>query len=305
VHLKSLVGSFGFLLLSATSVFAADIDEAQNVGGTYGNLHVGAFAFLNETDDTTTRVPGLNIGGKIAVDQSDSPWGWQLDGDISYLDFDWVKPSIEDVEGHINVVDTAAHLTYRPNTSTKLGLFAGYGSITLEGEDTTTTESASLTIGAATLGVEALTDIGENTWVQARAGLIDPVYIKASYFDGITRDSVSKTDIFGKNIGGMANASLHHRFSDSTSGRVEAAYTRIGIDSESDINMISIGLTGNYTFDQMPLTLAATGGYSALVFDDLDSDGIFVRTSAIWSFGGPSSGSTGKLFRSGALGFAN
>jgi hypothetical protein len=27
---------------------------------------------------------------------ADSPWGWQVDGDLSYVDFDWISANVDD-----------------------------------------------------------------------------------------------------------------------------------------------------------------------------------------------------------------
>ncbi len=303
---KSVVGVVAASLMMCTStVFAADLDGEAAAGGVYGNLHIGAFGLLNDTDGEATRIPGINGGGKLAVDYSDSPWGWQVDGDVSHVELGWVEPSIDNVDGSISVIDTAAHMTYRTDSSTKLGLFAGYGSITFQAEDTTSVEEVDLTIGTATLGVEALTEVDDATWLQGRVGIIDPVYINATINDGVTVETFKKTDILGKNMGGMAGASIHHRFNQNISGRAEVAYSHIGVSTDASIDILNLGITGNYTFDQTPLTLAVSGGYTAMAFDDTSSDGVSLRTSATWSFGGPSSGATGKLFRSGALGFGN
>jgi hypothetical protein len=306
----------GLLLASTSHVFAADPNSPETrvaEGGIYGNLHAGTFGNFDSSGDEDITIPAINVGGKVAHDRSETPWGWQFDSDLTYVDFDWVHPSINDVDGHLAVVDTAAHLTYRPNGSSKLGLFAGYGSITFGVKDTTGAgfdlfddvglTKASLTLGTGAIGFEGMTAISDSTWIQGRLGLIDPLYVSVRASDGVTTSSISETDFLGNNLGGMVSASMIHSFNNNFSGRAEATYAKFGITGDSDIDMLNLALTANYTFDQSPFTVAVSGGYNKMSIDDVSSDGFSLGTKLIWSFGGPTFGSTGKTFRSGALGF--
>lgn len=307
------------LMLGQVAAQAADMDPPIDIaaddvaaGGVYGNVHASAFGSFSGVGNNSAKIPGFTIGGKIAGDSNYSPWGWQVDGDYSYSDFNWISPSIDDVNGHISASDSAAHLTYRPNGTSKLGLYAGYGTINLTVEDTsggtfdlfddTGLTEASVTLGMAGIGIEGLTELNDSTWVQGRLGLVDPIYLSATINDGTTKSSDSATDILGENIGATVGASLHHRLTDNINLRAEGSYVLFGAASDAKINILSVAAGANYNFGALPLSLGVTGGYSFMDVDGSSSDGFSASTKLTYSFGGPSVGSTGKLFRSGAIG---
>jgi hypothetical protein len=301
-------------VLAGNVALATDLDAAPDVaaGGYYGNVHGGVFGGFSDIDGDSIRIPGITLGAKIAHDFENSPWGWQVDGDYSYVDAAWVSPSIDDVDGHLSTTDSAAHLTYRPTTTTKFGLYGGYGTITLGVEDSsggtfdlfddTGLTEASVTLGIAGVGVEGLMEFNDSSWVQGRAGLVDMVYLSATVSDGVTTTSGSDTDFLGDDIGAAASASIHHRFGYNIVARAEASYMALSVASDADINLLGLAVGANYVFDSMPLSLGVTGSYNRLSVDGASGDGYAASTKLTYSFGGPSSGSTGKLFRSGAVG---
>jgi hypothetical protein len=288
-----------FLIVSSVSAFASDVEQPYE--GFYGNVHGGLLVNFDSVDGERVTVPNLNLGAKLARDYSDSQWGWQADGDFAFIDSHWVRPKINGVKGNLSVIDTATHLTYRPNSTSKLGLYAGYGLINLNLKDAP--DELELNMGVGGLGVEALTELGENTWVQGRVGLLDPFHASLMVTDGVTTEKESGTDILGDLLGGTVNGSLHQRFGDNVTARVEAGYTVLGVSGSSDISVMSLAVAGNYTFDQTPLSLGVEAGYLALSTDGETADAFNVGTTLTYSFGAASSGSTGKLFRSGILGF--
>jgi hypothetical protein len=59
----------------------------------------------------------------------------------------------------------------------------------------------------------------------------------------------------------------------------------------------------DYIFDGMPLSLGLQGGYESINYNGTVTNQITTSTKLTYSFGGPSKGAEGKLFRSGLLGF--
>ena len=303
------------IIVCGSAAWGADQDDVPDAatGGYYGNVHGGIFGSFSDTEGQDIRLPGLTMGGKIGFDSGESPWGWQVDTDYSYVDFDWIRPSITDVNGHISTTDSAAHLTYRSNANSKLGLFAGYGTITLGVEDTsggtfdlfdeTGLTEASMTLGVTGFGVEGLTELGEDTWVQGKLGMIDLMYLSIEGSNGVSSVKVSDTDFLGDDVGLAASASLHHWLTDNIVGRAEASYAVLGLASDTDMSTMGVAVGANYIFDGMPLSIGVSGGYTRIDVDGASADGFNGSTKLTYSFGGRASGSTGKLFRSGAIGF--
>jgi hypothetical protein len=266
----------GVLMTAASHGVAADMDEAAPIsGGLFGNFHVGASTYFDSIDGDDVWVPAVNIGGKVGYESEVSPWGWQADIDYSHSEFDWVKPSVG-IDGHINSVDTAGHLTYRTSDASKIGIYAGYATIGLQEDGV-----GNALIGSMGIGVEGLTTI---------------IYVRAS---GVG----SATDVLGDVVGGTIGGSVHHAFTQNISAKLAANYTYIGSSDDVDSHVVSVGAVGRYTFSSMPLSLSTSVGYSNIDVEGLSIGGFTAGNSITYSFGGPSSGSTGKLFNSGVLGF--
>jgi hypothetical protein len=298
--------------------FAADYEtqgEPIMVGGYYGNLQAGGFVGIDSAGSKSVQIPGVQLSGKFAYDKTESPWGWQADGNWSYVELGWIKPSIDEVDGHFAAADSALHLTYRPTTTSKLGLFAGYSNLSFGVEDSSGGTfdlfddvglvSAEINLGSGAVGVEALQSFSDQTWIQGRVAFVDPMNVKLTASDGVTTDSESGSDLFGDIIGGMAGASLHHAFTQNISARAEATYLGLHARDAGNLAVVNVALTGNYTFENMPLSLGVSGGYASLIADGESTDSFTASTKLTWSFGGPSQGSSGKLFRGGSLGFGN
>jgi hypothetical protein len=278
------------LLATAAPVAAADMDDAAMQGGWFGNVHVGEQSYFDRVNNEDIWLPSVNIGGKLAYESDESPWGVQGDIDLDYADFSWLRPKASAGAGGILSVDSASHLTYRTSEYSKIGVYGGSSLIAIDdGADT-------LELHSASLGVEGLTTINEQTWIQGRVGLLDPYLFELDGAD-------SELDIFDEIWGGNIGGSIHHAFSSNISARAMANFAYLGIERGDDAQIYSVGAAGNYTFDTMPLSIGMSVGYSALYVDNVKTGGVTLGSSLTYSFGGPSQGSTGKLFSSGLLGF--
>jgi hypothetical protein len=277
------------LLATTAPVAAADMDDTGTSGGYFGNWHVGASTYIDNIEDNDIWVPSLNVGGKLAYESGESNWGWQVDADLDYSNFNWVSPNIS-ATGYIMNWDNAAHMTYRTSDTGKVGFYGALANTEIK------VDGDRLNVTSLGLGVEGLTTISDTTWIQGRVGLYDPMYVSLT-------GAGSETDFFGDLIGATVGGSVHHAFTSNVSGRLMANYTYLGVSDAADVHAISLGAAVNYTFDSMPLSVGVNAGYTEAAVSDFSDGGLTVGSSLTYSFGGPSQGSTGKLFSSGITGF--
>ena len=303
------LGVFTASMLLSNISFAADVIEQSELlgGGFYGSIYVGADIGIDRDNGKTITTPGILFGGKLANDNADTPWGWQLDSESKYSDISWARPRPVDLDGYVFGNGATAHLTYRPDLNSKLGIYAGYGATHFGIESTNgtflagpITEVTSLDVLAA-IGLEGFTQLGEATWIQGRVGIIDPLYSAASAGDGTTTVDVSDTDILGKNVGGMVAVSLSHDFSDAIAVHGDASLAALHLFG-GDVSSTLILVAGaDYKFDAAPVKLGIADGY---VYNATggDGNGFFnVSTRLTYSFGAPSASSTGRLFGGSAF----
>jgi hypothetical protein len=294
----------GLTVLLTTSALATDLDEASEAGGYYGNLH----ASLDIEGATTTPavfIPYLNFGGKVAYDSGPGTFGSQFDADLNYTDLSWISPTITSESVAIAMVDTAAHLTYTVNENNKVGFFGGVSTLTLSTASATGTNSGSLTAGLIGVGIEDIAALSDETSIQVRAAILDPAYISGTFDDGTGPQSATvflNTGVLGYSVMG----GLSHHITNNISARADLSYASFsgGILS-SNIAVYNGALTGQYTFDTMPMSLGVTAGYGGVGLGSVSANDFSLGAKATYSFGGPSSGVTGKLFRSGLFSLLN
>lgn len=307
--LKFGLGVFTASMLLSTVSFAADTIEQPEIlgGGFYGSIYVGADTGIDTDNGKTITTPGILFGGSLANDSADTPLGWQLDSESKYSDISWARPRLNDIEGYVFGNGATAHLTYRPDANSKLGIYAGYGATHIGVESTNgtflagpITEVTSLDVLAA-IGLEGFTQLGEATWIQGRVGLIDPLYSAASAGDGTTTGHASDTDVLGKNVGGMIAVSLSHDFSDAIAVRGDASLAALHLFG-GDVSSTLILVAGaDYKFASAPIKLGIASGYIYNASGG-DGNGFFnLSTRLTYSFGAPSAGSTGRLFSGSAF----
>ncbi|MDP8996999.1 MAG: hypothetical protein M3O03_08370 [Pseudomonadota bacterium] len=76
----------------------------------------------------------------------------------------------------------------------------------------------------------------------------------------------------------------------------------LGSTSSTELAWGAIGGV-DYIFDGMPLSLGLQAGYESIDYNGTTTNAVTTSTKLTYSFGGPSSGARGKLFRSGLLNF--
>jgi opacity protein-like surface antigen len=280
-------------ILSSAAAFSADQDMMQAAGGYYGNVHAAVAADVALTSPVIF-VPYLNLGGKVAYDGGPGSFGTQFDMDLDYTNLSWISPSITTSSVNLTTIDSAAHLTYIVTDNNKIGAFVGASSLTLSAS------GSSLTAGLLGFGVEDVVAINDETSFQVRAALLGPAFISGTYDDGTGPQSASAlldTGVLGYSVMG----GVSHKLTSNISARLDASYVKFG----SDLGLYNGAITGQYTFDTMPMTFGVTAGYGAAGFAGLWSDNVSLSAKATYSFGAPSSGVTGKLFRSGLFSLLN
>jgi hypothetical protein len=301
---------FKSALLVGLSVFttpyalAGDESAEPGAGGYFGNLHASLDVDATNTTPTVF-VPYLGVGGKIAYDSGVGDIGYQLDIDLKYTDLSWVSPSYIATPTGFMTVDTAAHLTYIMSGNNKAGAFAGLSTITLSTGSVTGPNSASVTAGLVGAGVEDILAISDDTSMQVRAAILTPGFISGTYDSGSGPQTVSaalNTGIIGYSVMG----GLSHHFSPNISGRADASYVNFGGGiMTNNLTLYNGSITGQYTFDQTPMSLGLTAGYGGGSYAGSSINDFSLAAKASYSFGGPSSGVIGKLFQSGLFSLLN
>jgi hypothetical protein len=312
--------SFSAALLLSVVVFPAtaawaDDGEPESTGSFYGNLH-GSFGVDENLTNSVVYVPYLNMGGKFAYDDVAGSFGAQFDLDYKYADFAFISPKLSGVKGNQSEIDTAAHLTYLQDDDKKIGFFGGYSSrasnyysvagVTPNYFSVTGLQRSEITYGVAGLGAEGLFAVGADTSMQVRAAILMPAYLNGVLDTGA--GPVTQTGIgpdFSK-LGYMVAAGASHQIGSNISARLDASYANFSVkDLGTNVSELNTSVSAQYSLESLPLSLGMTWGYVHETVQGAGSDGIYSTAKMTYSFGGPSQGAHGKLFRSGLLGWAN
>jgi hypothetical protein len=294
--------AFTSCLFAPVTSHAADTVVAA--GGIFGTISTGNDLSISDGDT----FPSVFIVGKLGYDAVDSPWGWQGDASVDYSQLDWVRPKVTDQKGNATDIGGGLHLTYRPDSTSKVGVFLGYsndslhskakngGTFTFYGLPGTVEGESTRRTGA--VGVEGMQFLDENTWLQGRVALIDPLYASIEATDGVTTVKSTKHDVLGDILGGNAGLSLHHDFNANFYGHVFADVQHIENKSGSNSTGLSFGAGTKYTFDEVPISLFSSAGISSVRSGGETETGYGLSSGVIWRFGEPESGSNARLFRS-------
>jgi hypothetical protein len=295
---------FGLCILPISFAIAQDASNVPVAGRYYGNLHaaldVGA---INSTPEIY--VPYIALGGKVAYDTGPGSFGYQLDTDANYTDLSWISPTITSTSVGLATGEAAAHLTYITGDNNKIGIFVGTSTITLSSGLTSGSNSISITAGLVGIGLEDIVAVSDDTSIQVRAAVMEPGFGSLTFDTGSGSQTFSgslNTGIVGYSIMG----GVSHRFDQNLSGRADISYASFsGNVLPSSLSFYHGSLTGQYTFDESPISLGMTAGYGGGNFGGATISDFSLGAKATYSFGGPSSGVTGKLFHSGLFSLLN
>lgn len=295
---------FGLCTLPVACAMAGELSNLPVAGGYYGNLHaaldVGA---INSTPEAY--VPYIALGGKIAYDNGPGSFGYQLDTDANYTDLSWISPSITTTSVGLATGDAAAHLTYITSDNNKIGIFGGASTIALSSGLTSGSNSLSITAGLVGAGLEDIIAVSDDTSIQVRAAIMEPGFVSLTFDTGSGPQTYSgslNTGIVGYSLMG----GVSHHFDQNFSGRAEISYASFGGSVlPSSFSFYHGSFTGQYTFDESPISLGMTAGYGGGNFGGATMSDFSLGAKATYSFGGPSSGVTGKLFHSGLFSLLN
>ena len=133
---------------------------------------------------------------------------------------------------------------------------------------------------AVSLGAEAMTTLSDDTWAQAQFAIIDS----------------TQSSLIAYGVGG----SLHQRLSNNFHLRGDVAY--------NNFPTLGLSLYGGeaalqYTFDTFPASIGVSGGYNyGAAASGARLGEYLISVKLQHSFGGPSEGIRGKLFRTNVLG---
>lgn len=274
----------------------------------YGNFHV---ASGSDADPSFTAVVGMvNVGGKFAYEGGVGQLGYQADADFWDNDLALSYPANTAFTGNSGEVDAALHLTYQLDDSKKFGLFASYSNFSNTLSETNGVllpggfQSIGSNMGITGLGVESLWAFGSGTTVQLRSAGVTRVFNSATTDTGTGPTTTGGFQFNLADYGAVVALGANQHIGDNWSlhGDLGVMNMILGSTSSTELAWGAVGGV-DYTFDSMPLSLGLQGGYESIDYNGTTTNAITTSTKLTYSFGGPSSGARGKLFRSGLLNF--
>lgn len=163
---------------------------------------------------------------------------------------------------NLSYAQATGHITKAISDETKIGAFAAIDKSS-----------------RAAVGFEVLTTLSDRTWAQTQTALLD----------------ATQTGTLAIGVG----ASIHHRLGDNWNLRGDLNY----------VNFSSLGVSSyggdaalQYTLETIPVSLGVSAGYNYVTAAGLGVGEYLASAKVQYSFGGPSDGVRGKLFRTNALG---
>ena len=276
--------------------------------GWYGNVHATTGS---DTNPSFTALVGMaNVGGKVAYEGGVNHFGFQADADIWDSDLAWSSPSNAALSGNSGEFDGALHLTYQLDDSKKLGLFVSVSDFNNKLSETNGTllpggfQSIGSNMGVTGLGVEGLWAFGSGTTVQLRAAGVSRIYNSASTDTGTGPTTTGGFQFNLADYGEVVALGANQHLGDNWSLHGDLGVMNMTLGSTSSTELAWGAVGGfDYTFNGMPLSLGLQGGYESINYSGTTTNQITTSAKATYSFGGPSKGAQGKLFRSGLLNF--
>jgi hypothetical protein len=295
----------------ARGAFAQDAEQQPDEAIVYGNLHLGTYDDIFVDTNPLTQQVGLEAGGKIAIAPLESPFGFQFDAEGNGTSSNLQAGGSVNTGTQTDLL-AVAHGTYALSDQVKFGAFGGFEEIN---RDITSPAGSLPPIPLASgpvrlqsdftygsVGVEGLYAFTPENWMQARAGFIKPMTGKATVT--LTNTGLSSTangdysQYTGFEIGLGARFGLAPNFS----LRTDANFISIQKPTGGYTNDLNTLVTGQYAFNNSPLSLYAQVGYER-AYDNLSATDILRSRGGItWSFGGPTESTKSKLFRSAGFG---
>lgn len=276
--------------------------------GWYGNVHLSSGS---DTNPSFTALVGMvNVGGKVAYEGGVGQLGYQADADIWYSNLALSYPSTTAFTGNSGEVDAAAHLTYQLDDSKKLGLFVSVSDFNNKLRETNGVllpggfQSIGSNMGITGLGVESLWTFGSGTTVQVRAAGVSRIYNSTTTDTGAGPTTTGGFQFNLADYGAVVALGANQHLGDNWSLHGDLGLMNMTLGSTSSTEMAWGAVGGfDYTFDGMPLSLGLQGGYESINYNGAVTNQITTSGKLTYSFGGPSKGAQGKLFRSGLLNF--
>jgi hypothetical protein len=296
-------------LLPATVAWAEDI-QPNNDATFYGNLHLGVYDDLYVNTNPLLHQMGLIGGGKVAIEPSDFPIGLQIDAEGKYSNSTIQTGTPNQFSQYDALV--VAHATFEATDEMKFGVFAGYEDVNLNYTSipsplfsfhgATNLSRASSDTTYLSVGGEALYAFTDDNWAQFRAGFVKPTSASLSATDRTTNAtssvSIDVSQINGYQIGVGARFGLFDHFS----LRTDANFISIKDTTGATANDLNALVTGQYVFANSPFSVYSQVGYDKFYDATSSQDVIYTRGGVTWSFGGPTTNTKNKLFRSAGFG---
>jgi hypothetical protein len=296
-------------LLPATVAWAGDI-QPNDDATFYGNLHLGVYDDVLASSNPTLHQLGFVGGGKVAIEPSDFPIGLQIDAEGKYSNSSIQTGTPNQFSKYDALV--VAHATFEADDQLKFGVFAGYEDVNLNLTSipspltsfygATNLSRASSDFTYLSVGGEALYAFTDDNWVQFRAGFIKPSSASLSATDRTTNVTASISPDVSQSQGYEVGAGARFGLFDHFSLRADANFISIQNSAGATVSDLNTLVTGQYVFANSPFSIYSQVGYDKYFDATASQDIIYTRGGVTWSFGGPTTNTKNKLFRSAGFG---
>jgi hypothetical protein len=307
---KAILGLFmSVALLPASAAWAGDI-QPNDEATFYGNLHLGVYDDVYVNTNPLMHQVGLSGGGKVAIEPPDFPVGLQVDAEGKYTN-STIQTGTTNQGSQYDAL-AVAHATFEATDEMKFGVFAGYEDVNINltsitsplfsFHGATNLSRASSDTTYLSVGGEALYAFTDDNWAQFRAGFIKPTSASLSATDRTTNATTSVnldvSQVQGYEVGVGARFSLFDHFS----LRTDANFISIQDATGATANDLNTLVTGQYVFANSPFSVYSQVGYEKSYTATASQDVVYTRGGVTWSFGGPTTNTKNKLFRSAGFG---
>ncbi len=297
--MKQIAG-LGLILALVDTASAADLQRAATPMPTapssdgliwFGEAWVGLQGLFGQPSGggRTVSVPYVDLGGKIALQPGNSPFGAQFELQYSGLDIGWISPSLR-ARGGAGDLRGIAHATWLASDRTKFGLFAG-----MQDDYFNTGKKSNLALYTWRAGIDGLYVASPTTTWFGHLAYLDPWYLTASG-DSAT-DNTNTT--WGWQIGGGVDYKVAPDW--KLGGSLDL--TRMVVRGEGSAMMVDLGAKVEKALGSVPGIVALNLAWRPVVTHATDGgDTTTTHTFGVgmrytYRFGAPETSAATTLLR--------
>jgi len=281
-----------------------EVIPVQDAGPLFGNMRFAIDGRYQQNSAVTNTWPAVNLGEKFSYEPANSPFGLQAnlnaDGFLYALESNGPPAS----GGRLDTV-AALHGTYAIDGSTKLGIYAsltdqahnliGITSTTYSYGGRSNLSAATFTRNDAVVGLEGMYLFQPTAWVEGHLGLTNTLGWGRSWTDATSGAYTTAGTVSPQPLGFQVGGDIRYGLNPNLSLRADVNYNFINMNAGFDQNL-SAYATAQYAFDDSPFAAFTQAGLLYDVNDGGSYTEYIGKVGLIYSFGGGTETTRGKLF---------